>query len=112
MANIRFLDSVAVNSFANGTNNSTAYGAVIPRIILPGSSFIVSSNTSTTTYNLTVVGNLRLETGPELELPDGTITRANSYLWVENILDNQGTIDLLGVIEFGENNTFASATII
>lgn len=112
MANVRFLDQVAVNSYANGTNNSTAYGATIPRIILPGSAFTVSSNTSVTTYRLTVVGNLILETGPEIELPDGTVTRANSYLWIEDTLSNQGVIDISGVLEFGENSTFASATII
>jgi hypothetical protein len=112
MANVRFLDQVAVNSYANGTYNSTAYGAIMPRIILPGSAFTVSSNTSVATYKLTVVGNLILETGPEMELPDGNVVRANSYLWVEDTLDVQGVIDAGGIIEFGESTTFASATII
>jgi hypothetical protein len=102
MANVRFLDQVAVNSYANGTNNSTAYGAIIPRIILPGSAFTVSANTSVSTYILTVIGNLILEQGPEIELPDGTVTRANSYLWIEDTLNNQGTIDVGGILEIGD----------
>jgi hypothetical protein len=101
MSNVRFLDSVAVNSFANGTFNSTAYGSIIPQIILPGAYFTVSPNTSVSTYNLTVAGTLLMEAGPEVQLPDGTITRATSQLYVTNVLDNQGTIVNSGVIEIG-----------
>jgi len=105
MANVRFLDQVSVNSFANGSNNSTAYGASIPRIILPGASFIVSSNTSISTYRLTVAGTLIMELGPQIQLPNGTVTRANSQLYVGDILENQGTIFNEGLIEVGGDRT-------
>jgi len=104
MSNVRFLDSVSVNSFANGTNNSTAYGAVIPRAILPGAWFTVSPNTSVSTYRLTVIGTLFMESGPELQLPDGSIFRATSQLYVGDALDVQGTIINSGLIEIGGDN--------
>jgi len=104
MSNVRFLDSVAVNSFANGTNTSTAYGAVIPRVILPGGAFTVSPNTSVSTYRLTIAGTLFMESGPEVQLPDNSIFRATSQLYIGDTLDNQGIIYNSGLIEIGGDN--------
>lgn len=112
MSNIRFLDQVPLSAYQVPADPSTGQGSYIPRIIYGGETFTVTKNTSIATFRLTVVGKLVLELGPELELPDGSTARANSYLWVEDRLDNQGTIDIAGIIEFGENSTFASATII
>jgi len=83
MAQVRFLDQMSVSSFESGANE-TAAGSTLPRIILPGQSFRISSNTSVSTYGLTVAGTLILEVGPEIELPDGTVTRADSQLYVGN----------------------------
>jgi hypothetical protein len=105
MANVRFLDQVSVNSFANGGNTSTSFGATIPRIILPGTSFKISANTSVSTYRLTVAGTLILELGPQIVLPDGSVVRANSQLYVSDILENQGTIINEGIIEIGGDAT-------
>lgn len=101
MANIRFLDQIAVNSFANGTNQSTAFGATLPRVILPGSQFTVSSNTSISTYRLTVIGTLTIEFGPEVQIPDGSTIRANGLLYVGDTLDILGTVNNAGLIEIG-----------
>ena len=49
MANVRFLDNVAVTSFEAG-GNDTASGAVLPRVILAGQTFRVSPNTSVSNY--------------------------------------------------------------
>ena len=100
MANVRFLDNVAVTSFQTG-GNTTANGARIPRVILPGQTFIVSPNTSISTYRLTVAGTLIMEVGPEVELPDGQVVRADSQLYVGDFLENQGTIINSGFIEVG-----------
>lgn len=100
MANVRFLDNVAVTSFETG-GNDTASGASIPRIILPGQTFRVSPNTSVSTYRLTVAGTLIMEVGPQVELPDGQVIRANSQLYVGDTLENQGTIINGGFIEIG-----------
>jgi len=103
MANVRFLDQVAVNSFANGTNTSTAYGATLPRYILPGETFTISANTNASGYNLTVLGTLIIQPGPLLELSDGSTVNAHGTLWIENTLDNQGTIHNSGTIIVGGN---------
>jgi len=100
MAQVRFLDQMSVSSFEAGANE-TAAGSTLPRIILPGQLFRVSSNTSVSTYGLTVAGTLIMEVGPEIELPDGTVTRADSQLYVGDILENQGIIIQGGLIEVG-----------
>ena len=102
MANVRFLDNVAVTAFQTGTSNTSA-GATIPRIILPGETFRVSPNTSVSTYRLTVAGTLIMEVGPIVELPDGQVVRADSQLYVGDTLENQGTIINAGFIEIGGN---------
>ncbi len=102
MANVRFLDNVAVTSFESG-GNDTASGAVLPRVILAGQTFRVSPNTSVSTYRLTVAGTLIMEVGPQVELPDGQIVRADSQLYVGDFLENQGTIINGGLIEIGGN---------
>ncbi len=102
MANVRFLDNVAVTSFESG-GNDTASGAALPRVILPGQTFRVSPNTSISTYRLTVAGTLIMEVGPQVELPDGQIVRADSQLYVGDFLENQGTIVNGGLIEIGGN---------
>lgn len=100
MANVRFLDNVAVSAFQTGGNDS-ASGTVIPRIILPGQTYRVSANTSISTYRLTVAGTLIMEIGSEVELPDGQVIRADSQLYVGDFLENQGTIINSGFIEVG-----------
>jgi len=101
MANVRFLDQVTVNSYAQGSSTSTAGGAALPNIILPGSTFTVSSNTSVSTYRLTILGTLIMERGPELQAPDGSIIYANSQLYVADSMDVQGTIINEGFIKVG-----------
>jgi len=101
MANVRFLDQVAVNAFASGNQTSTAGGATLPRYILPGETFTISANTNATAYNLTVLGTLIVESGPLVELSDGTTVNAHGTLWVDNILDDQGTINNSGTIIVG-----------
>ena len=46
-----------------------------------------------------------MELGPQIQLPNGTVTRANSQLYVGDILENQGTIYNEGLIEVGGDQT-------
>jgi len=100
MANIRFLDQVSVNSFAGG-GDSTINGTPLPTVILAGQTFTIAANTSTATYNLTVFGTLRVEKGAQVEAPDGSIIYTNGQLYIDNMLDNQGTIINDGFIVVG-----------
>tara|TARA_R110002153_G_scaffold132642_1_gene281692 strand:- start:804 stop:1127 length:324 start_codon:yes stop_codon:yes gene_type:complete len=67
MSQIRFLDQVAVAAFAQTSNStpSTGNNTVIPRIILPGTTFTVSKNTNVEVSELTVAagGKLVIEAG-------------------------------------------------
>ena len=100
MANIRFLDQVSVNSFAGG-GDSTINGTPLPSVILAGQTFTIAANTSAATYNLTVFGTLRVEKGAQVEAPDGSIIYTDGQLYIDNILDNQGTIINDGLIVIG-----------
>jgi hypothetical protein len=100
MANIRFLDQVSVNSFAGG-GDSTINGTPLPTVILAGQTFTIAANTSAATYNLTVFGTLRVEKGAQVEAPDGSIIYTNGQLYIDNMLDNQGTIINDGFIVVG-----------
>jgi len=101
MANVRFLDQVAVTAFETNPGNSSAGGTVIPAVILPNQTYIVSPNTSVSTYRLTNLGTLRIEKGSEVEAPDGTILNTNGQLWIDDVLENQGTIINNGLLVIG-----------
>ena len=100
MAQVRFLDQVSVSSFAGG-GNSTTNGSAIPSVILAGTTFTIATNTAASVYNLTVFGTLRIEKGAQVEAPDGTIVYTDGQLYVDNILDNQGTIINDGLLVVG-----------
>ena len=46
MSQVRFLDQVAITSFTKDTTPATGNDSVIPRVILPGTTFTVSKNTN------------------------------------------------------------------
>jgi hypothetical protein len=66
MSQVRFLDQVAISAFAQDkTAGNTSSGAVIPRIILPNTTFTVSQNTNVEVSELVVAegGTLIIEGG-------------------------------------------------
>lgn len=103
MSNVRFLDQVSVASFQASTARSSTSAAALPAVILPGETYTISANTVQSTYNLTILGTLKLELGSEVEAPGGGVIRTDAQLWVENILDNQGTIINEGLIQIGNS---------
>ena len=70
MSQVRFLDQVAITSFSKDTTPATGNDAVIPRVILPGTTFTVSKNTNVEVSELVVAegGTLVIE-GGELVIP-------------------------------------------
>ena len=98
MSNIRFLDQVPLASFQSSAGNSTGNGNVLPTVILPGTTFTISQNTSAATYRLTVLGTLNVESGPELEAPDGSTIYAHGQLFIDDKLIVQRTINNAGFI--------------
>lgn len=100
MAQVRFLDQVSVSSFA-GRGDSTINGTPLPSVILAGQTFTLAANTTAATYNLRVFGTLKIEQGSQVEAPDGSIVYTNGQLYIENELDNQGTIINDGLLVVG-----------
>ena len=93
MANIRFLDQVAVTSFAtNGSGVST-----LPRVLLPGQSFTIIENTQQTLYIFTNFGLLVIDAGAGYTV-NGITYNTDGALQVETLLDNQGIIINNGII--------------
>mgnify|MGYP006908226647 CR=1 FL=1 len=70
MSQVRFLDQVAITSFSKDTTPATGNDAVIPRVILPGTTFTVSKNTNVEVSELVVAegGTLVIE-GGDLVIP-------------------------------------------
>ena len=101
MSNVRFLDQIALSAFQSSAGSSTANGNVIPTVILPGTTFTISQNTSAAVYKLTVAGRLIVESGPQVELPDGTVTYAHGQLYIDDKLIVQGIVDNAGIIVIG-----------
>jgi len=101
MAQVRFLDQVAVSAFNSSTGNSSGDGTIIPAVVVPGQTYTVSPNTSVSTYTLTNLGTLIIEQGSEIEAPNGDILNTNGQLWVDDTLENQGTIINNGLLVIG-----------
>lgn len=70
MSQVRFLDQVAITSFSKDSTPATGNDAVIPRVILPGTTFTVSKNTNVEVSELVVAegGTLVIE-GGDLVIP-------------------------------------------
>ena len=93
MANVRFLDQVAVTAFAtNGSGVST-----LPRVLLPGQSFTIIANTQQTLYDFTNFGLLVIESGTDY-IFNGITYNTDGALQVETSINNQGTIINNGII--------------
>ena len=70
MSQVRFLDQVAITSFSKDSTPATGNDAVIPRVILPGTTFTVSKNTNVEISELIVAeGATLVIEGGDLVIP-------------------------------------------
>jgi hypothetical protein len=100
MSQVRFLDQVAVSAFAQTSNStpSTDNNAIIPRIILPGTTFTVSKNTNVEVSEITVAegGTLIIE-GGDLVIPGPPPIYSHGVLSVTSPPLIYGTVVVDGV---------------
>jgi len=108
MSNVRFLDQVAVSSF--GGSNETV-GSAFPRVVYAGETKTVATNTNSYAFEVFNLGNIVITAGSAVTV-GGEIVYSHGVLIIEDTFTNEGTINIGGILEFGENTTFASATII
>lgn len=105
MSNIRFVDSVAVTSFAVSEGQpSTANNAVIPRIILPGDTFTMSKNTNVEVSEMTVAESATLVIeGGDLIVSGSNPIYSHGVLSVGSPPLILGTVNNRGVFNIPDN---------
>lgn len=70
MSQVRFLDQVAITSFSRDTTPATGNDRVIPRVVLPGTTFNITKNTNVEVSELIVAeGATLIVEGGDLVIP-------------------------------------------
>ncbi len=105
MSQVRFLDQVSVSAFkAEAGEPSTGNGAVIPRVILPGTTFTVSKNTNVEVSELIVAegGNLVIESG-DLVIPGPPPIFSHGVLGITSTPQIFGKMIVNGVLNISDD---------
>jgi len=99
MSNVRFLDQVSISAFTTkGQGNSTSDSTIIPRVILPGTTYTVSKNTNVEVSELTVAeGATLVIEGGELVVPGPPPIYSHGVLSVTSTPLILGTVVIDGV---------------
>jgi hypothetical protein len=100
MSQVRFLDQVAITAFAKDTTTgNTATDAIIPRIILPGTTFTISKNTNVEVSELIVAeGATLVIEGGDLVIPGPPPVYSHGVLAVNSTPQILGTLVNNGVL--------------
>jgi len=104
MSQVRFLDQVAVSAFAKGSVPSTAGDTIIPRVILPGTTFTISKNTNVEVSELIVAegGNLVIESG-DLVIPGPPPIFSHGVLGITSTPQIFGKMIVNGVLNISDD---------
>jgi hypothetical protein len=97
MSNIRFLDNVAVSSYQSSQN----VGSNFPRVVFSGEIKTVSSNTNSYAYEVFNLGFININSGVGVVIGGQTVF-SDALLRVENLLVNEGTVNIAGILELGD----------
>ena len=97
MSNIRFLDNVAVSSYQSSQN----VGSNFPRVVFSGESRTVPTNTNSYAYEVYNLGTINIVSGIGVTIGGQTIF-SNALLRIENLLVNEGIVNLAGILELGD----------
>ena len=106
MSQVRFLDQVAISAFVQTADStpSTGNNAIIPRIILPGTTFTVSKNTNVEVSELTVAeGATLVIEGGDLVIPGPPPIYSHGVLAVTSAPLIFGEVIVNGVFNIPEN---------
>jgi hypothetical protein len=97
MSNIRFLDNVSVSSYQSSQN----VGSNFPRVVFSGESRTVPTNTNSYAYEVYNLGIINIASGIGVAIGGQTIY-SDALLRIENLLVNEGIINLAGILELGD----------
>jgi len=98
MSNIRFLDNVLVTSPVAA---SDAVGGSFPRIIFSGETKTVSANTNSYAFEVFNLGTININAGTAVTVGGQTVF-SHGVLKVEQLLSNQGTLNIGGILVIGD----------
>lgn len=108
MSNVRFLDNVLVQAPSTTSDN---VGAGFPRVVFLGETKTVAANTNSYAFDVYNLGTINIKSGTSVEVGGETVY-SHGLLRIENEFTNQGIINIGGIFEIGETNTFASIAVI
>lgn len=109
MSNVRFLDNVLVT--APTTNSDSTSGAGFPRVVFAGETKNVATNTNAYTYEVFNLGTINIKAGTSVTIGGKTVF-SHGLLRIEEFFANSGTININGILELGDSNTFADISVI
>jgi len=97
MSNIRFLDNVAVSSYQSSQN----VGSNFPRVVFSGEIKTVSTNTNSYAYETYNLGIINITSGIGVTIGGQTVY-SDGLLRIENLLVNEGVVNIAGILELGD----------
>jgi hypothetical protein len=98
MSNVRFLDNVAVTSYAS---SNQAVGSTFPRVVFSGENKTVPTNQNSYTFEVFNLGRINITGGSAVEI-NGTTVYSHGLLRIESCFTNSGTVNISGILEIGD----------
>jgi hypothetical protein len=98
MSNVRFLDNVAVTSFAA---SNQLVGSTFPRVVFPGETKTVPTNQNSYAYEVFNQGVINITSGIGVTFGSETVY-SHGLLRMESKFVNEGTINVNGILEIGD----------
>jgi hypothetical protein len=98
MSNIRFLDNVAVPSFAA---SNQLVGSTFPRVVFPGETKTVPTNQNSYAFEVFNQGIINITSGIGVTFGSETVF-SHGLLRMESQFTNEGVINVDGILEIGD----------
>ena len=98
MSNVRFLDNVAVTSYAS---SNQLVGSTFPRVVFPGEIKTVPTNQNSYAYEVFNQGVINITSGIGVEIGGETVY-SHGLLRMESKFVNEGNININGILEIGD----------
>jgi|TARA_R110000803_G_scaffold198594_2_gene262402 hypothetical protein len=98
MSNVRFLDNVAVTSYAS---SNQLVGSTFPRVVFPGEIKTVPTNQNSYAFEVFNKGIINITAGQAV-LVGGETVYSHGLLRMESKFVNEGKININGILEIGD----------
>jgi len=109
-SNVRFLDQVPISSFGD-IQTATATTANAVRFIASGEEVAINSSEQLFINDLWNQGTVTIASGDAIFF-GLRVVFTHALLTIDTTLNNNGVINVNGILEVGESNTFADVSVI